>query len=416
MSVSARTYLTSGIAVLGAGAIALTPVQPLPDHMAAAPQRAVESLAVNLAATIDPITPWVDTFKLAADNIKQLGAFYAQKPFPLLQTVGANIGTYFGELTNGNAGLIPGQIQNNINTFFYSPWWNAPGQKIPATSGVTIKDFANAYISKTFVASGLGGALKLSQSSIYSLLPGQLTPEQLASLGPVLQFTATPYSGQLAGLVSPFIGSLVQLTRSFTAVGQLFQAGDALGAINELINIPANTTNAFLNGAGNLDLTSIAGSLLPSSVKKIGLNLGGWISPPVPFNGSLIKPLETPTELTGGTFFDSVSATAQAFGIEVTTPGLPESGVGSVIGLGQFLGKQLVVTPPPPAPKAAAATPADPAIPAIPAIPATPAVPATPAAGTPAAGADTPATSHRGGNSGSDNGGHSGGRGHRGAA
>ena len=82
MNITARTYLTSGIAVLGAGAIALTPIQPLPDHLAAAPQRAVESLAVNLASTIDPFTPWVDTIKTSFANVQSLLNFYLEKPFP----------------------------------------------------------------------------------------------------------------------------------------------------------------------------------------------------------------------------------------------------------------------------------------------------------------------------------------------
>ena len=48
MHVSARTYLTSGIAVLGAGAIALSPVQPIPDHVALVRQHVVSDLAVDL--------------------------------------------------------------------------------------------------------------------------------------------------------------------------------------------------------------------------------------------------------------------------------------------------------------------------------------------------------------------------------
>ena len=114
------------------------------------------------------------------------------------------------------------------------------------------------------------------------------------------------------GLLGPFIGSVAQLTISFTTVGEFFQQGDVIGAINELINIPANMTNAFLNGYGNFDLTPIAAGLLPPEITKIGLNLGGWISPPVPTNGSLIAPLVTPTEFSGGTLFSAVSVTADA--------------------------------------------------------------------------------------------------------
>ena len=77
MHVTYRSYLTAGVAALGAGAIALGPVQPIPNHMAVAQERAVSNLAVELAATIDPITPWVDTFKLAAENLASLGTMAA---------------------------------------------------------------------------------------------------------------------------------------------------------------------------------------------------------------------------------------------------------------------------------------------------------------------------------------------------
>lgn len=80
MHITPRSYLTSGIAVLGVGAIALAPIQPLPDHTAAAQDKAVASLAVNLAATIDPITPWVNTFKTSVANIQTLGTFKEQNP------------------------------------------------------------------------------------------------------------------------------------------------------------------------------------------------------------------------------------------------------------------------------------------------------------------------------------------------
>jgi hypothetical protein len=115
MHLTARTYLTSGIAAIGAGAIALGPVQPLPDHMAAAPQRAVESLAINLASSIDPITPWIDTFKTAAANIKTLVEFYNQNPLPLLGTISANLKTY---AESGDPQFILDSMKKNIVTFF----------------------------------------------------------------------------------------------------------------------------------------------------------------------------------------------------------------------------------------------------------------------------------------------------------
>ena len=75
MNIANRSYLTAGIAALGASAVALAPIQPIHTDVALEHQPAVANLAVSLASTIDPITPWVDTFKLAAENLAQLSAF-----------------------------------------------------------------------------------------------------------------------------------------------------------------------------------------------------------------------------------------------------------------------------------------------------------------------------------------------------
>ena len=356
MHTAQRSYLTAGIAALGAGAIALTPVQPIPAHLALAQERAVATLSVNLASSIDVITPWVDTFTLAGQNIKALTDFYLEKPLPLLQTWAANQVTYFQELTSGNAKLIPGQIKDNINTFFYAPW------SAGATNGQG--NYTGEYISNVPITNPVAilfpnGA---SQRNAFGLLPAVLG-DSYAGLKPLIDVTATHYSGEFFGLLATVLSPLVQLTRSFTAVGEYFKTGDVIGAVNELLNIPAKTTNAFLNGAGYLDLTNVVNKIspLPPEVTSIGLNLGGLISPPVPFTGTQAAP----TSLSGGVGFDSLATNVTykipPFGptVRISDPGIPVGWNSSVIGLGQFLGKQLLVPKPPAAqakaPAAAAA-------------------------------------------------------------
>ena len=344
MNVSARSYLTAGVAALGAGAIALTPIQPIPTHVAPTQQKAVANLAVELASTIDPITPWVDTLTTAFGNITALVGYYLEKPFPLAQTTAANTVTYFQELTNGNADLIPGQIWNNVQTFFQAPW--DPGtQANPPGSDPAF--YEGDYISNVPITNKVPFLGVLSQRQLYQSLPLALStdPDLLTTLAPLLAFSANHYSGQVAGLVGPLLAPVIELTRSFTAVSQYFQDGDVIGAINELINIPANVTNGVLNGAGYLDLTGVVNAIqpLPDSIKSIGLNLGGLISPPVPFEGTL----DAPTALSGGTLFDNIATEAAVGGLSVKTPGLPVSWFGSVIGLGHFLSEELLVTPPP---------------------------------------------------------------------
>ncbi len=352
MELSARSYLAAGVAAAGVGALALAPIQPIPNRIALAPEKAVSTLAVNLAATIDPITPWVDTLKLTGANIKALLDFYLQQPIPLIKTISANIGTYISELPDFNT--ILNQIATNASTFFYAPW--SPGTC--ATDPCGDPAFYNGdYISDVPITNKIPfiAPKGFSQRGLYELLPAILPAEQAATLAPLLAFAANHYSGQVAGLLGPLLAPLVVLTRSFTAIGEAFQAGDVTAAINELINIPANVTNGVLNGAGYVDLTAVVNNIqpLPPEIKSIGLNLGGLVSPPVPFEGTL----DAPTALSGGVLFDNIATEAAALGVTVTTPGLPVSWFGSVIGLGQFLGDQMLVTPPATAPAKVAATP-----------------------------------------------------------
>ncbi len=374
MHVTSRSYLTAGIAALGVGAIALSPVQPTPNQIALAPQRVVSDLGIELlASSIDPITPWVDTIETSIANIEALFNFYASNPnytsplgldgpfsavFPLLQTIIANQITYFEEATSGNIGLIPEQIWNNVQTFFLAPW--DPGAVDPDSG-----NYVGEYVSQTVVTNAtIAGApvLPVNQQFAFQLLPAVLG-DSFEQLKPIVDFTATYYSGQLVGLLGPVFAPLIELTRSFTAIGEFFEAGDVIGAINELINIPANVTNAVLNGGGVLDLTGVVNAIqpLPEEVKSIGLNLGGLISPPVPQDGSLIDPNDPPTTFNGGVLFDTVAAEIDyklsPVGpvAKVNDPGIPVSWIGAAVGLGQFLGDQMVVTPPPP-PTTAAAT------------------------------------------------------------
>jgi len=382
MTTTARSYLTAGVAALGAGAIALSPVQPIPNQVAPAQEKAVANLAVTLASTIDPITPIVETFQTSVANIKTLTEFYLQKPFPLLQTTVANLGTYAAELEAGDGALIPDQIKNNIQTFFQAPW--SPGAQAridaPTTPPSEVALPLGEYVSETLNGGDIASPKDLNFILLQVVAGASLDPAawpSVAPLVPLWNFLNTPYSGQLLGVLGPLLSPLVQLTKSFTAVGAYFQAGDVAGAINELINIPTATTNAFLNGAGFLNLGPILSKIVgPDSLvptDNLGVNLGGLLNA-MPRNGSLVPPPVTdpptpadpPTEWSGGVALDGLAGAlvlpdSPPGDTGVKFPGIKNGWFGSVIGLGQFLSEQLLVTPPAPgqavAPAAAEADP-----------------------------------------------------------
>jgi hypothetical protein len=427
MHVKPRSYLTAGIAALGVGAIALAPVQPIPDQLTGPPERMVNTLAVSLAAAVDPIQAWVDTFETTFANIGILGEFYMQKPFPLLQTIAANTATYAEEAANGQGDLILGQIWGNIVKFFEAPW--SPGVlaeltntnfEPPTEAAVPSTD---NYMSKTQPATPASLPPEVDAFSPWDTNLGFLQivaglsitadpndPDSLPELwelivspiSPIWRFLATPYSGQVLSWLGPLMSPVMALTQSFTAVGEAFAAGEVMDALYELINIPANMTNAFLNGAGFLNLTPVLAQFFefPEGFPKdiqIGFNMGGLLNA-MPQDGSLKNPDDPPTVWAGGVGFDSFAipgcSESQdgvcAFIRDQPFAGLTNGLFGAGIGLGQFLADQLLVTPPPPAEAPAAVEAAStaeapaaiaeaPAVETAPAVEAEPAVDAAPA-------------------------------------
>jgi hypothetical protein len=385
--------------------------------------------------------PWIDTFKTAAANIKTLVEFYNQNPLPLLGTISANLKTY---AESGDPQFILDSMKKNIVTFFEAPW--SPGDQAELPSPPLSQETKLAlgtFLSDTRPTEG-NSPQSLNGAVLQAAVGQMLTPEceddgncLAEQAAPVLNFLNTPYSGQLIGLIGTVISPLVQLTKSFTAIGEYFKAGDLMGAINELINIPANTTNAFLNGAGYLDLTAIITKILPLPVDYIGLNLGGLLTS-TPLDGSLDPDHPVPpTTWSGGAGLDGVRT---KLGLEFG--GVPLGWSGAVVGLGQYLAKAMLVEPPgsaqsaPPAkavaaPAAAAASVAAPVSHEAPAVaPEAPAAsPAAPAAPVVTAVEEAPVVAevpveaptqtrgtHTGARSGNGSGARSGAHGHRGAA
>jgi hypothetical protein len=118
-----------------------------------------------------------------------------------------------------------------------------------------------------------------------------LVGDQLASeIKPYIEFAGSPLSGILWGSFGTTLSPLLQLHDDFAAVtADLSGATPAYtAALNELADVPANVSNAFLNGYGdiNLDtlLTDLGSSASGVDVSAIQLDLGGLLSPA----GSLI--------------------------------------------------------------------------------------------------------------------------------
>lgn len=101
MNLALRPYATAGIALVGAGVIAVSPLAPAPTLAHSASAVPVSSAAVSLSSSVDPLTRWGEVATTAFTNVNGIATYMSQHPFPLLQQVIANQTGYAQILTSG---------------------------------------------------------------------------------------------------------------------------------------------------------------------------------------------------------------------------------------------------------------------------------------------------------------------------
>ena len=410
---SARPYLAAGIAALGASAIALAPVQPIPNHVSLDTAPAIKTVAVDLAAAVNPIAAWVDTIQSTAANITTLGSFALEQPFPIATTLLHNWGVYAQEILSGNIQTVFGQIENNFRTLFAAPFDTGvtvtlTNATVTPNQSVTIPAAGVPGFEPYFISDACSGAGNCGSPANLNLLAVQITAggsleppsdpinlwSTIVKFAPVWRFLATPASGALLGLLGPVLSPIASVLNTFSALGRDLKAGNLLDAVYEIVNVPANLTNAVFNGA-RLDLTPVLEAFgvnlhNPDSsiqIGNFGLKLGGLLN---------VTPIDTPaTAYNMGTGFNALSGDPNDPGtfLADNALGVPTGLGGSFVGMGQYLAGALRVSPVVKA-KAKAAS-----VEAAPVVVDTPAVDAAPAVADAAAEAKAPsaaAPAHRG--------------------
>ena len=250
-----RSYLITGFAAISAGAIALTPVQPV-THMAVAPQRAASTLGVELAATIDPIQPWVDLIQATVANTATITqqVFNPGPGLPILNALGSNLGVYLGELPN--IGAIVNEILGNVKAGIAAPLdQNLDDNPLGGGPDVSWNTNNTTVVTCLFATNcGANGFTKFQTTGLLVNTPG------FDELGPLINVLSSPLSGALVGFLSPGLSAFAQVIDSVNVVTTAVTTGNWAKALNEVINLPANLLNAYLNGGKQLDLTQDRGA------------------------------------------------------------------------------------------------------------------------------------------------------------
>jgi hypothetical protein len=274
-----RPYATAGVALVGAGLIAITPMAPrLPDTVTV---QDIKLVSGEDAAS--DLTPWIDVFNTSSDNSTTLLNTFYDAPYIGLQQPIANLSgflqDFFNDPTSSTVTSINEEIQNNLAAVL---------------TGYALQD-ATTNVTHTVTEHTLASDNAFLFSQIPSFLPSSVDP---AEVTPIINFLASPESGIIIGELGPLISPLV-------ALGNSIDAGDGF---NETL---ANMVGAFYNGA-DLNLDSLIPLIYQAGVFPPGLNIANL---DIAFGG-LLTPGDVQAGV-GGSIFNSL-------GIELTgVPAVP---------------------------------------------------------------------------------------------
>ena len=297
MQQALRPYATAGVALVGAGLIAITPMAPrLPDTFTVQDIKLVsgEDTLPDIAS------PWIDVFNTASENATTLLNTFYEAPYIGLQQLIANQSGYlqdfFNDPTSSTVAGITQQMQENL---------------VALLTGLTLQnassDVTNTVLEHTLSSDdpGFAGGHLALFGLLPSFLPSSLNP---AEITPILNFLASPDSGIIMGDLGPVISPFVALINSI-------DAGDDL---NETL---ANMVGGFFNGA-DLSLNSLIPLIEQAGILPPGLNFenldvafGGLLSPgdvTAGVGGSIFNSLGL--DLTGVPVFGSIDVAGQPVG------------------------------------------------------------------------------------------------------
>lgn len=259
MQQTLRPYVTAGIAIVGSGLIAATPVA---TPLANVPT--VRDVALTAGGGLpDLMAPWTEVFNEASRNATILTQNYLIGPGVAFQQFLANQ-TQFWQSVLDDPSKIPDvmqQIQHNLDAVM---------------TGYTLQN-ASAETIATVNFHTLSGSdlnnFAIGHDLLFQLLPQFLPADMDTSLiTPIINFMASPLSGIIMGALGPSLSPWIAMMNSI-------QDGDSFN------QIMASWMDGLLNGT-KLDLSFLlpliadSGFLPPGTeVASLDFALSGLLTP-----------------------------------------------------------------------------------------------------------------------------------------
>ncbi len=249
MQTFVRTGMTSGVALIGASAIALSPIVVAPQqvHLPAVP---MSRLATTLTASVNPISEWAQVLTTTFNNISDLCQQVWADPAPILKQILINQLGYANTIATDL-----GAVGNGFVTAVTA---------LPQAFQQAAQQLAAGQISAG-INTAWGAVLNLVVNPGFALLQGQT----LNIPGKVMQNVANVAKllpDLIVGIGFSVLGTVGGVESAFADTAQAVydgvRAGNVGAALNAIVNAPAVLTNAFLNGYGP---TGFGGLLAPGS-------------------------------------------------------------------------------------------------------------------------------------------------------
>jgi hypothetical protein len=291
MDITARPWTTSGLALtLVAASAIVAPVADLP---------AVQTRAVQL---VSGDVSWDQVLQTALANGTDIYDHLAPATFADIQQFAANVPEYLDGTRNFDADLTTA-YNAAINPFVPTdpePYIYTSVDPTPST--ISIDSFLGHLFDiplpgkdglLDILTNGLSfdiGICPICTDVNIPVLPLLVGSDLATEIEPYLSFSGSPLSGILWGSLATTLGPILQLNDDVTAITAALSGAtpDYTTAFNDVADLPANVTNAFLNGYGDINLDTLLadfGDTSPTTDASLFLDLGGLLSPA----GSLIN-------------------------------------------------------------------------------------------------------------------------------
>ena len=228
-----RSYATAGIALVGAGIIAVSPIAPpVPKlHLPA-----ISDGRVALSAFVNPIAQWVEVLTDSGNSLAGLDQIVvAADPLPiitaLIQNQTANINTITGAIGQG--------VGQTVGTLAAIP------QMLITAANQLAAGQPNAAVQTIWNGIALPGVLAIITPLLGTYPVFQQTVDNFAK---VVDAVGTSLLGVGLSVLGPVQAVVNQFGSDTQAFADAIGKGDLGNAVSAIVNMPATLTNACSTG------------------------------------------------------------------------------------------------------------------------------------------------------------------------